>query len=296
MHADEIAIDAALVRTLIAAQFPAWSARSLDPVSEMGTDNALFRLGDDLVVRLPRIARAALTLSKECRWLGSLAPHLPVPIPVAMGVGVSSPRFPHPWAVYRWLDGERATPERIADEGAFAMALADFIAALQAISVDGGPAPGSHNFWRGGAIAGMEDGWLREKIVKLDPSLDLPGMLSVWDEGKRAAPWARPAVWIHGDLDRQNLLVAHGKLSAVIDFGGLGVGDPSCDVAVVWKAFSEQGRGIFRKRLGVDDATWARSRAFIILQSANILAYYTPETHPVLVSESRRWVAAAIAG
>jgi aminoglycoside phosphotransferase (APT) family kinase protein len=289
MHPDEVETNTTLVQRLLERQFPAWAGLPIERVVEAGTDNALYRLGDELVVRLPRRERTSVTLAKECRWLPTLAPLLPVAVPVPLAEGAPTDGFPFVWAVYPWLPGERATAERVSDAGRFATDLAQFVAAMQRIDTTGGPAPGEHNFFRGVALA-RRDAQTRGAIAALDGEIDRDAVTAAWEEALREPEWIRPPVWIHGDLDRQNLLLEHGRLSAVIDFGGLSVGDPACDVMVAWKVLGPDTRDTFRTSLSVDDATWARSRGWALSQALVALAYYTLDTHPVLVREARRWI------
>lgn len=293
MHPDEVAIDAGLVRRLVGRQFPAWASLPVRRVSDTGTDNALLRLGEAMVVRLPRRERAALTLEKECRWLPLLAPALPVPVPTQLGLGAPDAGYPFPWAIYRWLPGKRATAARIADRSGFARDLAAFIRALQQLDAAGGPEPGEHNFFRGAPLAGR-DARTRESIQALRASLDADALTAIWDEALAAPAPAGPGVWLHGDLDRQNLLVDGGRLSGVIDFGALGVGDPAADAMVAWKVFDGESRELFRDVLEIDDATWQRSRGWALSQAVTALAYYTPANHPVLVDAAREWLAALV--
>jgi aminoglycoside phosphotransferase (APT) family kinase protein len=294
MHPDEVESDAPLVRRLLAGQFPEWAALPVERVTWAGTDNALYRLGDELVVRLPRRKRTSATLEKECRWLPRLAPLLPLPVPVPLAQGAAAEGYPFPWVVYSWLPGERATAERIADRSRFATELAQFVAALQGIEATGGPSPGEHNFFRGVPLA-RRDAATRAAIASLEGEIDADAVSAAWDEALRAPEWRHPPVWIHGDLDAQNLLAVDGRLSGVVDFGGLGVGDPACDVMVVWKVLAAETRDVFRTALSVDEATWARSRGWALSQAVIALAYYTLDTHPVLVREARRWIAEVLA-
>jgi aminoglycoside phosphotransferase (APT) family kinase protein len=280
MHADEVVIDEALVRRLVAAQFPDWAGLPLEPVLPRGTDNALYRLGDDMVVRLPRRERTAETLAKERRWLPRLAPFLPVTVPAPIADGAPGDGFPFAWCVYSWLEGGKAP---LAD----AVDLAEFIAALQRIDPSGGPPPGEHNFFRGAPLA-TRDAATRVSIA----ALGIDG--AAWESAIRAPEWDRAPVWIHGDLDARNLLVQEGRLSGVIDWGGLGVGDPACDVMVAWKVLSAGSRDAFCAALGVDDATWTRARGWAISTAVNALTYYTEETNAALVHEARRWLAEAL--
>jgi aminoglycoside phosphotransferase (APT) family kinase protein len=249
MHADEIDIDAGLVGRLIAEQFPEWAVLPLEQVQPYGTDNALYRLGDDLVVRLPRRERTAATLEKECRWLPKLAPHLPLAVPIPLAEGQPADGYPLHWSVYRWLEGENATVERVGGSREAAADLAQFVAALQQIDPTGGPPPGKHNFFRGEPLARRDEA-VRNSIRALRDEIDVGVVTAAWEAALRAPEWQQAPVWIHGDLDSRNLLVEQGRLSAVIDWGGLGVGDPACDVMVAWKVFSADARKVFRRARG----------------------------------------------
>jgi aminoglycoside phosphotransferase (APT) family kinase protein len=294
MHADELDIDAALVRRLLAGQFPAWADLPVEPVVPRGTDNALYRLGDEMVVRLPRRERTSPTLENERRWLPRLAPLLPLAVPVPLVEGTRGEGYPFTWSVYTWLQGETASGERSTDPSRLAIDLARFIAALQRIDPTGGPSPGEHNFFRGVPLARRDEA-TRAAIVSLSGEIDVDAVTAAWDEALRAPQWERPPVWAHGDLDSRNLLVEEGRLSAVIDWGGLGVGDPACDVMVAWKVLSADTRDIFRTALSVDEATWARGRGWALSQALMALAYYTLETNPVLVREAQGWIAEVLA-
>lgn len=294
MHADELDTDTGLVRRLLAAQFPRWAGLPIAPVHPAGTDNALYRLGDDMVVRLPRRERTIKTLEKERRWLPRLAPLLPLAVPVPLAAGRPAEGYPFAWAVYTWLQGEDATVGRIAEPRQAAADLARFLAALRRIDPAGGPPPGEHNFFRGEPLA-RRDGATRAAIRALGGVIDGDAATAAWDAALNAPAWERAPVWIHGDLDARNLLVVNGRLSAIIDFGGLGVGDPACDVMVAWKVLPADTRAIFRSALAVDEATWARGRGWAISQALIALAYYTLETNSVLVQEARRWMAEVLA-
>lgn len=289
MHADEVEVDPPLVRRLLTAQLPAWAALPLEPVEPRGTDNALYRLGDDMVVRLPRRARTVVTLEKELRWLPAIAPFLPLAVPTPLATGAPTDDFPWTWAVYSWLDGENATAARLADARQTGLDLAGFVAALQRIDTTGAPGPGEHNFFRGEPLE-RRDAGVRASIETLD-ELDEAAVTELWEAALDAPAWDRPGVWIHGDLDSRNLLADAGRLCAVIDWGSLGVGDPACDVMVAWKVLTAEGRNAFRTALSIDDATWERGRGWALSQALGALSYYTPETNEVLVREAERWLA-----
>jgi len=294
MHADEIDTDVALVRRLLAAQFPEWATLPIEPVRSAGTDNALYRLGQDMVVRLPRHLPTVRTLKKERRWLPKLAPLLPLPIPVPLADGTAAEDYPWEWSVYRWLEGETATIDRIADPGQVVTALARFIAALHRVDPLDGPPPGEHNFFRGVPLA-MRDDPTRAALEALRGTIDARAVTTAWDAALRTPVWSEPPVWVHGDLAPGNLLFRRGRLTAVIDFGCLGVGDPACDLIVAWNFLAGDARTDLRIALDVDDATWARGRGWALSVALIQLPYYR-DTNPTLAANSRRVIREVLAG
>jgi aminoglycoside phosphotransferase (APT) family kinase protein len=293
MHADEVDTDADLVARLVAAQFPHWADLPIRPVPSAGTDNALYRLGGDLVARLPRIHWAVEQVATEQRWLPRLAPHLPLAIPTPVARGQPGQEFPWPWSVYRWLDGESETPRRGADLERMAADLARFIIALQRIDTQAGPVPGAHSASRGQPLA-TRDASTRAAIAAVRDTFDAGALSTAWDAALHAPIWFRPPVWIHGDLKPGNFLYRAGRLSAVIDFGCLSVGDPACDLQVAWNLFDAEARAIFREALAVDDATWARGRGWALSVGLIALPYYR-ETNPELAAIARRAIAEVLA-
>jgi aminoglycoside phosphotransferase (APT) family kinase protein len=293
MHVGEVDTGVSLVGRLLATQFPQWADMSIEPVPSAGTDNAIYRLGDDMAVRLPRIEWAIEQVQKEHEWLPRLAPLLPLDIPVPLAMGTPGEGYPWHWSVYRWLEGEEATVETIADMRQAATDIARFILALQRIDTTGGPTPGSHNFGRGAPLA-TGDARTREGIASLSTEFDAEAVTEAWEAALQAPVWQGPPVWIHGDLKPGNLLVQQGRLSAVIDFGGLNVGDPACDLIIAWNLFSAETRDLFRAALAVDDATWARGRGWALSIGLIALPYYRT-TNPVLAEISRRSIAEVLA-
>lgn len=285
MHTNEVNTDASLVRRLLTAQFPQWADLPIERVRSAGTDNALYRLGDDMVVRLPRIEAAAEQVGKEQQWLPRLAPHLPLAIPIPLGKGAPAEGYPWSWSIYPWLEGENATLDRLADLSQAATDLAQFITALQQIDSTGGPLPGSHNFFRGVPLA-TRDVATRQAIAELSGKIDTKAATAAWEAALQTPMWDRHPVWIHGDLQSGNLLVVEGQLSAVIDFGGLGVGDPACDLLVAWSLFTPEMRTIFRAALSVDEATWARGRGWALSFGLIALPYYE-KTNLILADIAR---------
>jgi aminoglycoside phosphotransferase (APT) family kinase protein len=290
MHEDELEIDESLVRRLLAAQLPQWADLPIRRVEPAGTDNAIFRLGDELAARIPRIDWAADEPAKAHRWVPLLAPSLPLALPEPVALGEPGEGYPWPWSVCRWLEGEVATPEHLGDPAQTAADLAAFLVALRGVDSTGGPAPEG----RGGPLA-PRDGRVRESIEALADEIDVDEVTAEWEAALAAPEWSGDPVWIHGDLDARNLLASDGRLSGVVDFGTLAVGDPACDVMAAWKLLSSANRGAFRAALGVDDATWVRARGWVLSQALIALAYYTMETNAVLVLECRRWMAELLA-
>lgn len=257
-----VTIDAALARRLVDAQFPEFRALPIRGVELDGWDNRTFRLGEELSVRLPSGPWYAEQVAKEQEWLSRLARHLPLPIPEPVALGTPGEGYPYPWSVYRWLDGTPLASAAPVDQVALASALGGFLTALRSADTAGGPPPGRHNFFRGDppavyaeeALAAMEAG-----AGDIDPAL----ARRVWDEAA-ASRWEPAPVWFHGDAAPGNLLVCDGRLSAVIDFGTSGVGDPACDLVPAWTMFDGEARRAFREAVGLDDATWARARGWAL--------------------------------
>ena len=170
--------------------------------------------------------------------------------------------FPRPWSVYRWIAGEPASTGQVADLAAFASALAGFLAALQAIDASDGPPAGAHNFFRGGPLATWDE-QTRQLIRLTAADIDARAAASVWDTAL-ASTWEQAPVWVHGDLAASNMLVAGGALHAVIDFGGVAIGDPAYDLVMEWEFFTGDSAAAFRRGLHLDEATWARGRGWAL--------------------------------
>ena len=283
MHENEIYTDETLVRRLIAAQFPQWKDLPIRYVPSSGTDNALYQLGDELVVRLPRIDWATGQVEKEFEWMPNLAPHLPLAIPAPLEMGEPGEGYPWHWAVYRWLEGENRTIDNVPDPVQTAIDLAEFILALQKITPTGG------SITSRGKPLSTRDEATREAIEALHGMIDTNTVNAAWDSALQAPEWDRPPVWYHGDILPGNLLFNKGKLSAVIDFSALGVGDPACDLMIAWNLFTGESRVEFRSVLDVDNATWARGRGHALSQALIFIPYYL-KTNPIGVQNAWRAV------
>ena len=262
-HVDEATppIDVPLVRRLLDAQFPQWADRPLDALAWSGTDNAIFRLGDDLSVRLPRSARLEAVAAREHRWLRRFAPLLPLEIPVPVALGRPNEDFPWPWSIHRWIEGEHG---RLAGDHGAAAPLGAFVAALGTLDPGGGNRPGPDNVFRGAPLE-HRDHWVQGALPRLGDRGLAERIGAVWRDALAEPGWDRTGVWLHGDLHDGNLLLRDGRLAAVIDFGCMAVGDPACDLMVAWNLPGPADRAVFRSSLPhVDDATWRRGRAWAL--------------------------------
>jgi aminoglycoside phosphotransferase (APT) family kinase protein len=293
MHDGELDIYKPLVSRLIAEQFPDWASLPLEAVRSAGTDNALYRLGHDMAVRLPRRIGAALQVEKESRWLPRLAPHLPLAVPVPLTLGSPAVGYPFHWSVCRWLPGEDAVSSPITDLNEAAISLSRFISTLQKIDTTGGPPPGTHNFFRGASLA-SRDIQTRAAIESLNGILETAPLTRAWNAALEVAPWDKPPVWLHGDIHAGNLLTKQGRVTAVIDFGGLGIGDPACDLMFAWNLLSADTRATLRLQQTVDAATWDRARGWALSVAVVALPYYL-ETNPTLVAISRHAISQVLA-
>ncbi|NKQ26861.1 aminoglycoside phosphotransferase family protein [Streptomyces galbus] len=288
MRPDEIDLDAGLVRRLVAAQFPHWASLPVARVTSSGTENAMFRLGDDKVVRLPRHPGAVDGVAHERHWLARLGPLLPVPTPAPLALGEPGEGFPWPWCVYRWLDGRNPVAGALERPEELAADLGAFVAALRRLDPGGGPA--NH---RGVPLA-QRDGDTRAALEQLAGRVDTDAVTARWEEALRAPGHTGAPVWAHADLSPGNVLVAGGRLAAVLDFGCVGVGDPAVDLIAAWNLLPASARGTFRAAVGADDAEWARGRGWALSISLIQLPFYW-KTNPPLAANSRHVISEILA-
>jgi aminoglycoside phosphotransferase (APT) family kinase protein len=279
MNPDEVDVHASLVRRLVAEQFAQWADLPVTEVASAGTDHAIYRLGDELALRLPRRPSAVPALAKEWRWLPRLAPLLPLAVPVPLAQGAAAEGFPFPWAVYRWLSGQNVADHPVADLPDAAVRLGRFVAALQRIDASDGPPT-----FRGGPLSALNDRVRSEiRILGAQGTLDPDLAAAAWDAAVAAPPWDRPPVWVHADLYPLNLLARGGRLDAVIDFGELGTGDPAIDLMPAWAWLTAATREVFRTQVAPNDATWARGRGWALGLGIGAVHYYR-HSNPVLAA------------
>jgi aminoglycoside phosphotransferase (APT) family kinase protein len=295
MDAERPAVDADLVGRLLAQQFPQWAR--LEPVrlEPGGSDHVIFRLGDTMSVRLPRGDWAAAQARKEATWLPRIAPLLPLATPVPLALGGPAFGYPWHWSVTRWLDGTTPAVEGIADPRRTAEELAEYVRALHSLPAAHRMVPGPHPDLAFAPLAGRDEA-TRAAIAAVGDVFDSDAMTEVWEGALRTPSWERDhePVWCHGDLHTGNLLTVDGRLTAVIDFGGLCVGDPALDLMIAFTLMSAGSRGVFRAALGLDEDTWRRGRGWALATGLNAYVSYA-DTNPRVALQTRRQITEALA-
>ncbi len=288
MHADEIEVNADLVRRLLEVQFSRWAHLPLSVILPAGTDNQMFKLGDDLALRLPRTERAAQNIEKECRWLPMLAKSLPLPIPAPVAQGQPGPDYSFPWAICHLLPGDNLSVGKLDDLHQAAIDLGQFVAAMQNIDAADGPTN------KRGLPLGTRDQETRAAIVQLQGEIDVDRATKLWQSVLATPQWAGPKKWMHGDLHPGNMLAKDGRISAVIDFGSCGVGDPAVDLMPAWTVLDANSREVFRSIVKPDEDTWARGRGWAF--TMGIVAYpYYKKTNPTFAAVAERAMNEALA-
>ncbi|TDD17056.1 aminoglycoside phosphotransferase family protein [Nonomuraea diastatica] len=287
-------ITAALARRLVDTQFPQWAELPLTLLDPAGSDHVIYRLGEQLSVRLPRHAGAVGQAAKELEWLPRLAPQLPLAIPVPVGVGEPGFGYPWRWAVSRWLEGEVATVEALAHSSAAAVRLAEFLLALQQYMPEDVQTLEARDDLTGQSLKSRDHATLAA-IAQVGDVFDTTAMTDLWETALNAPAWDRPPVWFHGDFHTGNLLTLDGRLNAVIDFGGLGIGDPACDLTIAYTLMSAGSRAAFRAALGVDDATWTRGRGWALTTGLNAYTSYAA-VNPRIAAQTTRQITEALIG
>jgi aminoglycoside phosphotransferase (APT) family kinase protein len=282
LHDDEVDTGTSLVERLVAEQFPQWAGLPVRVVERSGTDNVTFRLGEELSVRLPRTASTRGQVEKDLTWMPRLAPHVPRPIPEPLALGEPGHGYPFSWGVYRWLPGRPFDAESV-DAVAVAGELAEFVRSLREVDTTGAPVPSADPFARGTPLA-PRDAMFRKALDELREYFDTGLLLAAWEESLAADTWDGTPTWIHGDLMRGNVLVADGKLSAVIDFGTAVAADPAGDVLAAWFLFEGESRRAYREALDVDDDTWLRARGWALSLELIAIPYYLHRTPNALRS------------
>jgi aminoglycoside phosphotransferase (APT) family kinase protein len=282
LHDDELRIDEDVVRRMVADQLPEYASAPVHRLPASGSSNSLFRLGDDLLVRLPRQPGGASTILKEARWLPQLQNSLPVSVPEVVAVGEPGHGYPEHWSVVRWVHGEHATAAEpgTGSRDRLARDLAGVVRALRQLEVPPEARRDAALRWYRAESLTAIDSDIRsyaEQCRSLpDLDLDIDAALLLWDEAMTVAAGSPdPGThWLHGDLLAENLLVRDGRLAAVLDFGGLAVGDPTVDLVTAWELLDSEARALFRTEVGVDDRTWLLGRAWALAIAVMTFPYY----------------------
>jgi len=263
MPAADVAVTADLVRRLLAGQHPDLANQRVEFLAN-GWDNALFRVGDRLVARMPRRELGATIIRHEQRWLPLLAPRLPLPIPYPERTGHSALGYPYSWSVVPFLPGTPAADAGSLDPAAAALSVGAFLGALHVPAPPDAPS----NPFRGVPLPSRAPQFA-ENLRVVGGTVDRDAVLRVWDSALSAPRFAGPPVWVHGDLHPANILVTDGQVSGVIDFGDITSGDPACDLAVAWMLLPLEWHGAFRTAYeaagGVaDEGLWRRARGWAL--------------------------------
>jgi aminoglycoside phosphotransferase (APT) family kinase protein len=253
-----------LARKLIIVQFPEYAHLFIQSVEKQGHDNRTYRLGNDMLIRMPSADSYALKVPKEQDLLPKLAPYLTVNIPVPLKMGNASDDYPYPFSIYKWLEGVSVNLLILDDDclEKLAFDLAQFLKELQNINNVDGPKPGQHNWWRGDHVSVYDKG-ARAQIEQLSKVIDATKAMQLWENACKTR-WVKKPVWIHGDFAIGNMLMKDGKLSAIIDFGGMSLGDPACDLVIAWTFLQGKARDIFINTMDLDADTWLRAKAWAL--------------------------------
>ncbi len=290
MHANDVVTTAEQVRRLVDAQFPLWADLPITPMREFGTDHLLYRLGEELMIRMPRIEDALDQVASDARWLPVLGPRLPVAVPEQVATGRPEEGYPWAWSVVRWIPGTAPEPCSVGSP-TVGRDLGLFVTALREVDPHGGPV--KTDLQRGVPLANR-DRITRDAVDELGSRVDREAVLAIWEDAVHAPPWSGESVWLHGDLKAGNLVIDDDRLTGVIDFGALGLGDPAVDLTPAWLALQQQARPAFHEAAGLDDAAWRRGRGWALSVSLIELPYYWDRS-PAIAEGARRAIAAILA-
>lgn len=268
----EVEVSSGLVQGLLSSQFPTLADLEISELTN-GWDNVMFRLGDELCVRVPRREMSARLVEHEAQWLPVLAPQLPLPIPAPLHLGQPEGEFPWHWTIVPYFEGKAVGQTPFANSTAAARALGGFLGSLHTPAPPGAP----DNPYRGGPLRDRDEITLRRMRV-VDDLIDVDKVAAGWKQAMETPPWTGPPVWIHGDLHPLNLIQNNGELAAVIDFGDITAGDPATDFLAAWSLFDPEARAVFRNAAHsdlrpIDDDLWERGRGWAITHSLAVLEH-----------------------
>lgn len=253
-----------LVNSLIEEQFPQYQNLDIEAVKFSGIDNRTYRLGKEMLIRLPSAECYAPQVLKEQTWLPKLALHLSTTIPTPLHTGNPNNDYPWHWSIYKWIPGTSANQINLSADSLKQLAkdLAQFIRELHQAPTQGAPEGGQHNFHRGCHLS-VYDEDTRRYIKQLQGIIDTQKALETWEIALSSC-WEKAPIWVHGDMASGNLLIKDSRLNAVIDFGCMGTGDPACDLVISWTLLDSESRAIFQEEVGLDTETWNRARGWAL--------------------------------
>jgi len=260
-----------MVRKLVETQFPQWASLPLEQFRGDGTDNAIFRLGDTMSVRLPRVERVANTASRE-HVLLQLFQTLPLDVPEPLALGKPDFGYPWDWSIVSWIEGQALGTDRFAIPDEAAHQMAEAILAIRAVAVDPAFSSGIRNNGRGAPLATRNEMFL-QAAERLGDEFETSALIRIWQMALTAVEDA-PPVWLHGDLHGGNLLHRNGRLSAIIDWGLAGVGDGACDLSAAWPLFDKENRKVFRDATNATEAAWLRGAGWSLSIACIFVAHY----------------------
>lgn len=282
LHKDEIDISEEKVYSLLKEQKPEWAECSIQRIESSGSDNALFRLGDDFLMRMPRIEWAVSSILKEAEWVPKIASNISIPISESVFTGLPSKLYPWHWLILPWYEGQNPEFEKADELGKLAGDLANFCNQIHALSLPRGPLS------RRGIALNEIDIQTRQSLSMLGDEVDVARVERLWKSFCALPTWAHAPVWLHGDLHQGNMVTQNGRLAAVIDFSDVGIGDPACDYIAAWSLFGPQSRATFKRNIALlDENTWQRGRGWALSIALIMLPYYR-DTHPPYASLARR--------
>jgi aminoglycoside phosphotransferase (APT) family kinase protein len=286
MHENELEIDEQLVQALIKEQCPQWAMLPLSRIKSSGTDNALFRLGSEYVVRLPRIdwevGSNLKKINKEYEWLPRIASFLKIAISEPIFKGLPDESYPWPWIITKWIKGEIPDFEIKNEYELLAIDLADFLNEFHKIKLTHGPMS------RRGVTLKEVDEETRTAIDDLQGEIDIQSVTALWKDFLNIPYWHHDPVWVHGDFLPGNILILNNRLSGVLYFSDVGIGDPACDLVIAWCLLNSTSRKIFKNHLeNIDEDTWQRGRGWALSIALIMLPYYM-HTNPTLTALARR--------
>ncbi len=269
---------------MIDQQFPQWKNLNIKPVILSGWDNKTFHLGDKMLIRMPSAQIYSAQIEKESLWLPIISPKLPLQIPCPLAIGQPGEGYPCKWSIYQWIEGKPASHTNIDNLVKFSNDLASFLLALYQVDTTKAPKAGHHNFYRGASLSHYDKD-VREALKVLGKKINTTKATNIWERALRSS-WKTPPVWVHGDISLGNLIVEKNKLIAVIDWGQMATGDPSCDLAIAWTFFEGKSFATFQEVLNLDPDTWDRAQGWALWKALITAAQFV---NPNNVESKRCW-------